>query len=90
MEQQTLAWTAPGEIDGEPAEVADLVIQQLSSFAVATARLAAQSYVQLRAAGLENFDSVEEWENSPAGELAAKIQRHALGFCSSIRDLQAA
>lgn len=87
MASKTFTYTPPGEIDGEPDEVAALVVQQLITLATVTAVIAADSYKQLRAEGLDHFETLEEWEASPAGRAADAVRVAGLGFAASIRHL---
>lgn len=87
MDTKTFTWTPPAEIDGEPDEVAALVTQQLVTLATVTAIVAADSYKQLRAEGLDHFETLAEWEASPAGKAAEAVRVAGLGFAASIRRL---
>lgn len=61
MPSLNFTWTPPNDIEGEPDQVRELALQQLASFAVeVVSPLVAQTFTQLRAAGVTN-QSLEEW-----------------------------
>lgn len=75
----------PSQIDGEPHEVADHIEQDLRAMGAILGRYVAEAFVQLRAAGLDSFDSVEEWEASPEGERATELRMRATALVATIR-----
>lgn len=79
----------PAEIDGEPEHVVEVVKAGLGETAATMGDFTAAAFVQLRAAGVADFDSVEEWEDSAAGLAAADVKRHAIAFVAAVRRLQA-
>jgi hypothetical protein len=75
MSVRRLTYTVPSEIEGEPAQVAELAIQQMQGVAAAVAELTSETFVQLRAAGIdpESADAVEEWLNTKEGQAASDL-----------------
>lgn len=88
MDPKTLTWTPPSEIDGEPSDVKDLVQQQLVDAATVVSILSNESYIQLRAEGLEHHEALEDWEASPEGEAAESVRAFGLSFARSVRELR--
>lgn len=78
----------PGQHEGEPHQVAELVNQDLARLGQAVGEHVAAAYVQHRAAGIGK-GSVEEWEETPHGEAAAEVRMRAVALIQSIRRLTA-
>lgn len=89
MPVRTYTFTHPGDFEGEPAEVAALVKQQAEKVAALVARVAAQSFIQLRAAGIDPEDdgAVDIWLRSPEGKAAADFAWAARVFGEAARAL---
>jgi hypothetical protein len=69
MDTRSFTYTAPSSIEGEPEEVAEIAIKQARDLAAVVARLSADTFVQLRSAGIDpEVDEAEAaWLGSPAG-----------------------
>jgi hypothetical protein len=89
MGPRTYTFTHPGDIEGEPAEVAELATQQARELAGAVARFAADTFVQLRAAGIDpdDDDAVEAWLRTKPGRAAADFAWAAKLFAEAARAL---
>lgn len=70
-----LSYTAPSSIEGEPTEVAEIAKQQVREVAVAVAELSRDTFIQLRAAGIDPDadDAVEVWLASEGGAQARDL-----------------
>lgn len=85
---RSMYWTKPGEIDGTPEEVREVVIKQLGDFAAIAAEIVEESAVQIRSADLGDILSrsgprsdqpaLEEWFGSDRG-IAVVAVRNATG-----------
>lgn len=85
MGPRTYTFTHPGDIEGEPAEVAELAKQQAVSLAAGVARFAADTFIQLRAAGIDPNDdeAVESWLRTKPGRAAADFAWAARVFAEA-------
>lgn len=83
-------YTVPSSIEGEPAEVAQIAIQQVQRLAAVVAELSADTFVQLRAAGInpDTEDAVKTWLASPKGEAASDLIWGAQAFAEVAKQLQ--
>lgn len=89
MDPRTYTFTHPGDFDGEPNEVVELAAAQARELASLVAKIAATTFIQLRAAGIDPEDeaAVETWVNSPAGRKAADFAWSARVFAEAARSL---
>lgn len=89
MDARTYTFLHPGDLEGEPPEVAELAKQQAQTLAGMVARVAAATFVQLRAAGIDpdDEDAVESWLRTPAGRAAADFAWAARVFAEAARAL---
>jgi len=89
MSARTYTFTHPGDIEGEPAEVVELATQQAQTLAALVARVAAATFIQLRAAGInpDDEDAVEAWLRTPDGRAAADFAWAARVFAEAARAL---
>lgn len=82
-----LSLPLPAEIDGEPDQVVELSGQGLAQLAAAAAAYVAQDYVQRRAAGLLDYPTLADWEDSPEGQAAIEVKNRATALVQSVRRL---
>jgi hypothetical protein len=75
MDAHHFTYTVPSSIEGEPAEVAEIAKQQIREVAVVVAELSRDTFIQLRAAGIDTDDenAVEAWLASEAGAQARDL-----------------
>lgn len=82
-------YTAPSSIEGEPTEVAEIAKQQIRRLAAVVAELSRDTFIQLRAAGIdpENEDAVEAWLATEDGQHADEIVWAARVFAEAAKQL---
>lgn len=82
-------YTVPSSIEGEPDEVATLAKQQVCDVAAVVAELSADTFVQLRAAGIDpdDEDAVETWLASEDGAKARDLVYAAKHFVEAAKAL---
>jgi hypothetical protein len=85
-----LTYTPPAEIEGEPEDVRELSLQQLGEAAGQFAQLTLLTIVQLRAASLERYPSVEAWATSPEGVAAIALSRQVSTIVEGVKRLSEA
>lgn len=90
MPARHFSYTVPSSIEGEPAEVAKLAIQQIQELAAVVAELSTATFVQLRAAGIDpdTEDAVKAWLDTKDGEAAADLVWGAQAFAEVAKQLQ--
>lgn len=91
---QTITWTHPGEIDGEPDEVRALVCQQLREVGNNIGRLTIDSVTQIRNAGITAAPGreveevpLEDWAQSAEGRACRDLIVAARGFVAAVNAL---
>lgn len=84
------AYTRPSAIEGEPHDVAEMAKQQLASLAAVVADLTKDSFVQLRAAGMDPDleDAVAAWLETPDGKAADDLVWAAKVFVDAVQALK--
>lgn len=89
MDTRQFSYTLPSSIEGEPAEVAELAKQQARELAAAVAKFSADTFIQLRAAGINPDDAtaVETWLRTKSGRAAADFAWAARVFAEAARAL---
>jgi len=89
MAARQFTYTDPASIEGEPAEVAELAIQQVQSLAAVVAELSTKTFVQLRAAGIDPDadDAVKAWLETEDGKKAADLVWGAQAFVEVAQQL---
>lgn len=89
MAAKHFTYTVPSSIEGEPAEVARLAVQQIRQLAAVVAELCASTFVQLRAAGIDPDDenAVASWLATDAGAAATDLVWGAQCFAEVARAL---
>ena len=89
MSTRHFTYTVPSFIEGEPDEVVRLAIQQIQSLAAVVAELSADTFVQLRAAGIDPDaeDAVKQWLDSEAGACARDLIYAARHFVEATKQL---
>jgi hypothetical protein len=85
-----LTYTPPAEIEGEPADVRELSLRQLGEAAGQFAQLTLLTIVQLRAASLERYPSVEAWAASDEGKTAIALSRQVSTIVEGVKRLSEA
>jgi hypothetical protein len=83
-----LTYTAPADIEGEPEDVRELSMQQLSEAVAQTAQLGEQTLRQLRGAGLSRLG--DDWPESDEATEAAELIVRFKGLLSAVNRLQQA
>lgn len=75
-------YTVPSAIEGESVDVAEIARQQIKELAAVVAELAADTFVQLRAAGIDPDaeDAVAKWLETPDGRAASDLIWGAQAF----------
>jgi hypothetical protein len=75
MAARHFTYTVPSSIEGEPEQVAKLAVQQVNALAAVVAELSADTFVQLRAAGIDPDDeeAVAKWLDTPEGRAASDL-----------------
>lgn len=89
MSARHFIYTTPSSIEGEPAEVAAIAIQQIQSLAAVVAELTTDSFVQLRSAGMDpNIENaVETWLDTEDGRKASDLVWAAQVFAEAAKTL---
>lgn len=89
MSARHFSYTVPSEIEGEPDEVVDLAKQQLRALAAVVAELSTDSFVQLRAAGIDpdDEDAVAIWLATEDGLRARELIWSAQHFVEAAKQL---
>jgi len=85
-----LTYTPPAEIEGEPEDVRELSIQQLGEAAGQFAQLTLLTIVQLRAASLDRYPTVEAWAASDEGQAAIALSRQVSPIVEGVNRLSQA
>ncbi len=82
-------YTVPSSIEGEPDEVVTIAIQQIQSLAAVVAELSTDTFVQLRAAGIDPdaAEAVSKWLASEDGAKARDIVYAARHFVEATKAL---
>lgn len=86
--QEPIVLQPPALIEGEPHEVAELVGRDLAALAVGVSAHVSAAFVQQRAAGLSEHQTLESWETSREGEAAIEVKRRAAALVVAIRRLR--
>lgn len=91
---RTFSWTDPKEIDGEPEEVAALVVQQLSELAAIVGEVSLESFKMLRSVGLGRelsrpgpsaaFGQLAAWTVSDEGHAVEHFRSTAVAFVTGV------
>lgn len=79
-------YTPPREIEGEPNEVVELSLQQLSELAATVGTVTLETYVQVRAAGVTEL-SLDEWLATPQGKQCEDLAWAAKVFVEASKAL---
>lgn len=89
MPIRSFTYTIPSSIEGEPAEVVDIAKQQVRELAAVIAQLAADTFIQLRAAGIdpEAEDAVSAWLDTEDGKHASELVWAAQVFAEVAKQL---
>jgi hypothetical protein len=89
MDTRSFSYTVPSSIEGEPEEVAALAKQQAHAMAAVVARLAGDTFVQLRSAGIDpdSETPVESWLRTREGRAAADFAWAARVFAEAAKAL---
>lgn len=89
MSVRQFTYTVPSRIEGEPEEVAKLAIQQIQQLAAVVAELSTDTFVQLRAAGIDPDveNAVKAWLDSEDGRKAADLVWGAQAFAEVAKQL---
>lgn len=89
MPARHFTYTIPSSIEGEPNEVAEAAKQQIRRLAAVVAELSTDSFVQLRAAGIDPDieNAVEAWLNTKEGQAAADLIWAAQVFAEAAKAL---
>jgi hypothetical protein len=89
MSARHFTYTVPSSIEGEPEEVVALAIQQVKSLAAVVAQLSTDTFVQLRAAGIdpEAEGAVKAWLDSEDGARARDLVYSAQHFVQAAQAL---
>lgn len=89
MAARHFTYTVPSSIEGEPDQVAKLAVQQVQSLAAVVAELSADTFIQLRAAGIDPDadDAVAAWLDTKAGRAAADLVWAAQVFAEAAKAL---
>lgn len=89
MAARHFTYTVPSSIEGEPAEVVDIAIQQVRQLAAVVAELSTDTFVQLRAAGIDPDveDAVQVWLASEDGARARDLVYAARHFVEATKQL---
>lgn len=82
-------YTIPSAIEGESADVAEIAKQQMHSLAAVVAELTTDTFVQLRAAGIDPDaeNAVKAWLDSPDGRAASDVVWAAQVFAEAVAAL---
>lgn len=82
-------YTVPSSIEGEPADVVNIAKQQIQALAAVVAELSTDTFVQLRAAGIdpEVEDAVKAWLDTDEGKAAADLIWGAQAFAEVAKAL---
>lgn len=82
-------YTVPSAIEGEPTEVADMAKQQVRRLAAVVAELSADTFVQLRSAGIDPNaeNAVEAWLDTKDGRAASDLVWAAQVFTEAAKAL---
>lgn len=82
MPARYFTYTIPSSIEGEPADVANLSKQQIQALAAVVAELSTDTFVQLRAAGIDPDveDAVKAWLDTDGGKAASDLIWGAQAF----------
>jgi len=90
-----LTWVHPGEIDGEPDEVRQRVVNQLQMASDSVGALVLESIVQIRGAGItglpghdEDTTTLDSWMVSEEGDACRDLVRATKAFVGAVRELQ--
>lgn len=89
MDTINFSATLPSNIEGEPEDVVVLAVQQVRELAALVAKLSADTFIQLRAAGIdpELDDAEEAWLSSPGGRQASDFVWAARVFAEASQAL---
>lgn len=89
MPTRHFTYTVPSNIEGEPAEVAAAAVQQIQALAAVVAELSADTFVQLRAAGIDpdTENAVTAWLATKDGKAAADLVWGAQAFAEVAKQL---
>lgn len=89
MPARHFTYTVPSSIEGEPDEVAQRTKKQVRALAAVVAELSADTFVQLRAAGIDpdQEDAVAKWLDTQPGVAAADLIWAAQVFAEAAKAL---
>lgn len=89
MDTRTFSYTDPSSIEGEPEEVVEIAKRQAVDLAAVVAHLSADTFIQLRAAGIDpDQDEAEAaWLDGPAGRAASDFVWAARVFAEAAKAL---
>lgn len=89
MPARHFTYTIPSSIEGESADVVVIAKRQIQELAAVVAELAADTFIQLRAAGIdpESEDAVKAWLDSDEGGAAADLVWGAQAFAEVAKQL---
>lgn len=89
MSARHFTYTVPSSIEGEPEEVAEVARDQINRVAAVVAELCTDTFVQLRAAGIDPDDenAVESWLASGDGTHASELVWAAQMFVEAAKQL---
>lgn len=89
MSARYFTYTVPSSIEGEPEQVARLAKQQVEALGAVVAELTTDTFVQLRAAGInpDDEDAVAAWLDTKDGRRAADLVWAAQVFAEAAKAL---
>ncbi len=82
-------YTVPSAIEGESADVAEIAKRQIQSLSAVVAELTADTFIQLRSAGMdpEVEDAVKAWLDTEDGRAASDLVWAAQVFAEAAKAL---
>lgn len=89
MAARNFVYTVPSRIEGEPEEVVQIAVDQVRRLAAVVAELSTDTFVQLRAAGIdpELDNAVKAWLDSEDGAKARDLVYAARHFVEATKQL---
>lgn len=89
MDTASFTYTLPSNIEGEPEDVVKIAVQQVRELAAVVAKLSADTFIQLRAAGIdpELDDAEAAWLGSASGRKASDFVWAARVFAEAAQSL---
>lgn len=89
MSVRHFTYTVPSSIEGEPEDVVKIATQQVQRLAAVVAELSTDTFIQLRAAGIDPDadDAVPAWLSSEEGARARDLVYAARHFVEATKQL---